>query len=107
MSQFVIKRDDLSPKLEATLKDISGAVVDLTTATGVTFRLAKPDGAKVSGAATVEDAAGGVVSYQWASGDTDIIGSYQGEFVVTFPTSLPQTFPSKNYINIEVKENLA
>lgn len=105
MSGYYIKEGDLSPAFSGFAKDRDGEAVDLTLATGVTFRFTKPDGTAMEGTAAIIDAATGELSYQWALGDTDVPGTGTGEFVVTFPTDLPQTFPSKGYavFNIERK----
>lgn len=49
---------------------------------------------------------GGVVQYAWATGDTDTIGKYKGEFEVTFVGNLKQTFPNDDYLLIEIKADL-
>lgn len=65
----------------------SGAPVDLTTATGVRFRM-RPMGSnslKVDAPATVVSAAQGQLRYDWVSNDVDTAGIYLVWWVVTWP----------------------
>lgn len=108
MADFTIKKGALLPPLIAVLKDGTGAVVDLTTATTVKFSMASVPGGtrKVNAAAvTVVDAPNGKVSYQWAGTDTDTPGNYAGEFLVNFP-SQPEVFPSDGYLGVLVEQNV-
>jgi hypothetical protein len=57
---------------------------------------------KVSAAATVNNAAGGDVQYDWIVGDTDTPGAYIGEFEVTFGSGKPETFPNRDDQKIQV-----
>lgn len=108
MSDFTIKRNDLRPVLERTLKDSSGNVVDLTN-TSVDFhmRAAGNEELKVDSAATVTDATGGIVEYRWSSGDTDTTGVYESEFEVTFADGTPETFPNSEYITVTIHDDIA
>lgn len=69
------------PRLTDTLR-VDGAVLDLT---GASVTLVFQSGAAYngSGAATVLDAAGGRVTYTFASGQTAVPGLYQAQWVVT------------------------
>lgn len=104
-----LKRGDLRSPLRAQLYDrATGEAVDLTLATAVAFYFSfDPDLPGSNGACTVIDAATGVVEYQWQAGDTDTAGQLLGEFKVTWPSGLPQTFPSRRYLHIEIEDDLS
>jgi hypothetical protein len=109
---FSIKCGDRKPSLRATLStrntDGTTSAVSLTGAT-VEFRLKAPGAraAKVSRAAVVENAASGIVRFDWAAGDTDTARpDYRAEFRVTFADSTTETFPSRGYLTIEIEEAL-
>lgn len=108
MSTFNIKQNDTSPALQATLKDGSGVVIDLTGAT-VRFHM-RPLGSqtvKVDADATVVLASGGVVQYDWIAADTDTAGYFVAEFEVTYADSSVETFPNREYINIRIWDDIA
>ncbi len=108
MADFYIKRGDRLPKLQATLKNPDGSVVDLTGAT-VKFRMFPAGGAtaKVDGDGAIEGAATqGNVSYSWQGGDTDTAGEFNGEWEVTFNSGLAETFPNYDYMKILVVPDL-
>jgi hypothetical protein len=102
---FSIKQNDTSPSLQATLKDASLSPVDLTGAT-VMFHMKSVDGTvKVDQQMTITDDTGGVVQYDWQSGDTDTVGTYYVEFEVTYADASIETFPNNgNKVVSVVKE---
>jgi len=102
---FSIKQNDTSPSLQATLKDASQTAVDITGAT-VMFHMKSVDGTlKVSEEMTITNASGGVVRYDWQSGDTDTVGTYYVEFQVTYSDLSVETFPNNgNEVITVVKE---
>ncbi len=105
---FTIKRNDRLPSLAATLTDALGAPVDLTS-TLVRFIMAAGAGTgtvAVNAPAVVVNSSGGTVRYDWAAGDTATSGTFNGEFEVTFPNGKKQTFPSANYITIQIFNDL-
>ena len=104
---FYMKTNDTSPAIEAVLKDGNGAVVSLIGAS-VSFhmRAIGVSDAKVSSSATISDAANGVVYYQWQPSDTSEVGSYEGEFEVTYTGGEKETFPNNRNIEIEFTEDL-
>lgn len=109
MADFVIRKGDLLPELQATLTDQSGEAVDLTNTTGVRFHLRSPSqsSAKVASPATVVTPADGIVRYVWSGTDTDTPGRYWAEFEVTFSDGRKQTFPNPGYLSVLITEQLA
>jgi len=108
-SHFYIKENDTRPAITANLTDANDAAVNLTGAT-VKFNMrVDPAGAtKVSlGAATIEDAEAGQVSYPWTTSDTDTADDYEAEFQVTFAGGAVQTFPGRNWIAVHIIDDIA
>lgn len=105
---FTIKRNDTSPVIQTTLTDPLGNAIDLTGAT-VRFHMKKyrASVAKIDQPVTIVDEDAGVVRYQWQSGDTDTVGSYQAEFEVSFIDGTVETFPNADFIQIDVIYDLA
>lgn len=103
---FSIKQNDTSPSLQATLKDAALNPVDLTGAT-VMFHMKSIDGTvKVDQQMTITNASGGVVQYDWQSGDTDTVGTYYVEFEVTYADSSVETFPNNGNKVVSVVREL-
>lgn len=109
LTRFNLKQNDRKPSMVATLRYENGTIRDLTGCT-VKFLMRRARGwtAKVNAAATVTDAAGGVVRYDWASGDTDTVGRWQGEFQVTeTATGKLETFPNVGYLAVVIADDIA
>jgi len=104
---FFVKQNDTSPKLAATLKDGNGQVVDVTGAS-VRFHMAKLNSSTVitDASATVTNGSAGTVEYAWTASDTASIGTFRGEFEVTFPTGLIETYPNSGYISIQITDDI-
>lgn len=103
---FNIKQNDTSPSLQATLKDASGTAIALTGAS-VRFHMKALDGTvKVDAAMAITNASGGVVQYNWQTGDTNTVGSYSVEFEVTYSDSTIETFPNNQNLTISVVKEL-
>lgn len=103
---FTIKQNDTSPALRYTLDP----PVDLTGATAVFSLRARVGGATKldkAPAAIVAPATDGVVQYDWAPGDTDTAGPFQGEFQVTYADSSVETYPNDSYLNIKITGEIA
>ena len=103
MADFTIKANDRLPSIKATLS------ADLTTALGVDFIMRAKTGSvtpKVNAAAVIEDAANGVVRYDWLAVDTNTPGEYQAEWEVHWPGPKTQTFPTTSYHTIAVLADL-
>lgn len=109
-AEFVVKRGDKLPLIETILKDETGAVVDLTTASDVRFKMRPMGGgtAKVDAAAAkVNDpGADGRVRYVWQTADTDTAGWYEAEWQVTFGATGALTFPNDGYDLIYIGEDV-
>ena len=64
--------------------------------------------AGVDGAAVViGDGSAGKVRYNWSASDTASVGTYEGEFEVTFADSTIETFPNSGFFSITVTDDLA
>ena len=95
-----LKTGDTWPPLEATLTD-EGGVINLTAANSV--RVIMKSGATiVSGDCDVVDATNGEVEYVWAVGDTNIPGTYEVEFEITWDTNQIETVPNDKASNPKV-----
>jgi hypothetical protein len=107
MSTAYVKQGDAGSKIRATLYGGDGQPADLTGAS-VRFLMRAPGATslKVSGTATVESAAAGVVSYTWQAQDLDTPGTYDAEWEVTYAGGAVQTFPSDRYLRIVVLDDL-
>jgi hypothetical protein len=112
---FTIKEHDTRPTYIATLKDAFGtggeAPINLSAASQVRFimRLADFSGdtpAKVNAPMTITDAANGIVTYPWATGDTDTPGTYSVEFEIRWADGTVQTVPEGDYLQVVVVDDL-
>jgi hypothetical protein len=105
-NRITIKQNDLLPVLVATIINEDSTVVDLTNAVSVNFYLRN----QYSGVIKVNGTAGsflaprtaGQVQYTWIPGDTNTIGDYVAEFVITWPGSEQQTAPQKVNLFISI-----
>lgn len=107
MADFYIKQGDLRPLITSTLRDSTGAVINLTNA-AITFKMwlkgAPTATVKVDAAGAIVNPPGtdGKVSYTWVGTDTNTPGRYLAEWQITFTGALPQTHPSNKYLIIDV-----
>lgn len=104
---FVLKRGDRLPALEATLQDAEGRGVDLTGATVRFLWRAAGDGSAVVSArnAVVTDPAAGLVRVDWQAGDLASAGAFVAEFEADFG-GLKLTFPNSRFLKFRVVEDL-
>lgn len=109
MTTLPMKKGDRLPVIDVQLIGADGGVMNLTTATGVTFTLASQDGRVLinKAPATIVTPATGMVRYSWAADDLDEVGAYLCEWIVTFPGALEMTFPNKGYDRIELSPRLS
>ncbi len=108
MADIVIKRNDLLPLINHTLKDADGAI-DLSDST-VKFimRAAGGGGAvKVNAAATIVSAVDGTVRYTWVGTDTDTAGNFEAEWEITDGASKPLSVPNDRHLRVVITEDLA
>lgn len=105
---FYIKQNDTAPALRAILKDGDGEAIDLTDAT-IRFHMREIGGStvKVDGVSPAQlPPTSGIVQYDWVAADTDTVGSYQGEFEVTYSDGSIETFPNNGYIRIQITDDI-
>lgn len=106
-TDFTIKRRDQLPEIAATLTDAEGTIVNLGGATVRFILVNKADGTvAVDQPATIVNAPAGTVKYTWVAGDTDVAGTYNGEFEVTFIDGRAETFPNSKNIAIKIFADL-
>lgn len=105
---FHIKEDDQLPLLRVTLLDASGNVIDLSEAEHVRFimRNRSTGEVKVDDVATILDAPGGVVTYDWKPTDTETAGHYDAEFEVEHGDGRLETYPNSTYLRIRILPDL-
>jgi hypothetical protein len=95
---FTIHRGDTAPAFEKNITDSLGHVVDLSSVDEVEFHMEDEFENVVvtddtSGNVFITDESAGVVEYEWKSGDTEEVGSYNAEFVVEYSDGTKQSFP--------------
>jgi hypothetical protein len=111
-ADWTMKRGDRLPSIRAQLSTKNGPV-DLTSAVSVLFVMVGVNGVAktVQGAATIVidpaatpalTAASGVVQYNWAVGDTTVVGDYEAEWEVMWPGNKAETFPQETVHTISV-----
>lgn len=105
-----LKAGDRLPHVLMHLTGPDGTAVALPDGTAVQFHM-RPRKAGASptldAAATIIDADSGLVDFAWRAGDTDTPGLFWGEFEVTFPGGLVQTFPGDGDIPITILKPVA
>lgn len=104
MPTIKVVRGDKLVDLPFTLKNASGAVVNLTGAT-LLFKAQKMGRKeqKFSGAMTLVDAVNGSCKYTIQETDFDEAGKYQAEIQITFPSGQVETYPG---IVVDVAEDI-
>ena len=109
MAEFWVKQGDTGEQIQTQLLDASGTAINLTTATGVTFHMKRDQDtvAKVSAAATIINAASGIVGYTWTGTDTDTAGDFKGEWKITYTGGATRTVPTSTYDPVHVMAKLA
>lgn len=106
VSTFYIKKRDLRPVIQATLKDANGAI-NLTNAVGVSFVMTYlGGGAKIDAAGAIVTPASGIVSYTWTGTDTDTAGVFDCEWEINWGGGATQTVPSDGYDRVVITDDL-
>jgi hypothetical protein len=111
---FVIVAGDREPSIEYLLENNDGSAVNLSGGGVTVLWVMRAPGAAVrtvSGTATiVGNGLDGHVRYDWTAGDATALvpHRYYGQWQVTFPGSLPQTFPAQDQapLIVDVVERL-
>lgn len=97
-AQVSRRQNDTLPALRAQAFTASG-FVDLTKFSSIAFRM-------VSGSTVVHGTASGDASgnltYEFAAGDTAVIGTYSACFVATDPAGKVETFPTSNNLSVVI-----
>jgi len=108
MATFYLKHGDRAPLIRTTLKNPDDSIYDLTRATTVEIVVRKMGASAdlVNTAATIFDAAGGIVQYQFADGETDIPGFYRVEWIVDAGLSTEETFPNYDYDGLYIERGV-
>jgi hypothetical protein len=119
---FEIGQNDRRPLFVVVLKDNFGevgeTVVNLTTAGTAYFNMRAASGGAVKvsrGTATISNAAGGEITYNWGTADTNTAGDYEAEVEVLWNDGKPETFPggqngtddASGYWPIRIKDDIA
>lgn len=107
LSGDVLKQNDRLPYFRAILLNDDGSAVNLTGSLVRFFLLDVATGyLKVSSNMINEDAANGIVRYEWLASNTDIPGTFRGECEITFPDTRRLTVPDGGYVQIKILEDL-
>jgi hypothetical protein len=107
MTTLPMKRGDRLPEVATQLIGADGLHVDLTGCT-VTFTIRAANGRVLVNAApaTLVQANQGRVKYVWQVGDTDVVGTHDVEWIVTYPAGQQLTVPNRGYDKIEINARL-
>ena len=103
-----MKRHDTAPPIRVKICDEIGSPVSLAGATLPRFfmRDSVSGVAKVDAAASVENAALGIVAYSWSSADTSESGTFYAEFSVVLSSGKTLTVPSDTPIVVRILPDL-
>lgn len=95
--KFEIKQNDTLPPIKVKLTQTDGSILDLSNAT---IKLViNGIGEKTM---VVEDAAQGIVRYDWQAADTAKAGVYSAEVKMQYPNGTRQTIPTVGTIEIHI-----
>ncbi len=104
---FKIKKNDTQPVLAVTLQYSDGTAIDLRGATDVHFNLGNLQYTALhSGACVITGSSTGQVEYRWdGTNDTGSVGTWFGEFQVTWGAGSILTLPNDHDLKIIVFED--
>lgn len=108
---FVIKRGDTAPAFSKRLYDRSGYPLSLDDVADVSFHMRDKNynmtvTDNTAGNVTITDSTSGEVEYQWASGDTEEVGTYLAEFELEYTDGRIRTVPAYSDYEIKVVEDI-
>lgn len=101
---FVIKQNNTSPALLATLQGPYGETINVQ-GSSVVLRLKNLDTGVVT-TKTMSINADNTVRYDWLGGDTGASGTYRCEFEVTYTDGTIETFPNDGAFSIVITPSL-
>jgi hypothetical protein len=98
---FTIGQGTTSPSLDFA---VTPSTIVLTGATAVFRRrpVGTTEWVQVDTAEIAVDIGTPTLRYVWASGDTDVAGLFEAQFVVTYTDSTTETFPSASVISLTI-----
>jgi hypothetical protein len=101
----VVYKSDLLPKIRLRVGDACGDPIPLETALSVLFYMGELGSTPVIDGAPCDivDADLGLCDYFWTAGQTDAVGEFIGEVVVTFASGKKQT---AGQFNVKILESL-
>lgn len=107
MSEIARKQNDTTP-ITGELTE-NGSASDLSNASKVEFFMTEDTNSdpKVSGEASIVDAANGEVRYHFSSDEVDEAGIFLAEWQVTYANGTIHTFPNTGYMRIRFDEDLS
>lgn len=102
------KVGDRLPVLTATLRDANGPV-DISDAQHVQLTLRREGSEQtfMHVEAAIDDGENGRVRYEWQDDDLDKSGTFQLEWLVTWPSGESMTFPNNTYGTLVVSSRLS
>jgi hypothetical protein len=105
---FFLKRGDTGPALQRQCLDEAGDPLNITGAT-VRFSMRARGGDVVvnRAAASIVDAATGIVRYAWQAADTDEAGAFDAEFEITYLDGSVETVPNAGMIEVTITGDIA
>jgi hypothetical protein len=109
MADFYIKQNDTLPPLVATFLNYDNSGYIIPDGSTIRFIMRRQNNKAIKVSSTnviVQDAANGVVQYQWVSGDTCDEGLFDFEFEVTLSGGTRITFPNNSYRVCEITPDL-
>jgi hypothetical protein len=98
MADAYVHQGDLLPALTGTLLNPDLSAVDLTGATVALELVQMATSQVIALPADIQgtDATLGLVEHAWAAGETDQSGAYFYHWLVTWPSSGPESFPNNS-----------
>ena len=110
-----LKRGDLGPIFDSTIRDRDGNALSLVGATARFLMRDSTDRSNVvAAAATIVNPAAvapdpdlGRITYAWTAPDTQAPGKFDAEVEVTFAGGIVETFPNVGYHQVVIQDDIA